>query len=92
MAYPMIQWPMFTEFRDHLVNEVGCKYSQLPGSVSVDDGEPRPIFYFERDLGDGDVRRYAVAIPDNQRLAPSVIRSICKRLAVDPAMFGLTLG
>jgi hypothetical protein len=92
VAYPMIQWPTFTEFRDRLVNEVGCKYIQLPGSITVDDGEPKPVFYFERDLGGGNYRRYVVAIPDDERLAPSVIRSICRLLAVDPAMFGLTLG
>ena len=88
----MIQWPTFAEFRGRLVDEMGCKYSQLPGSISIDDGESKPIFFFERDLGSGDVRRYAVAIPDDERLAPPIIRSICKRLAVDPAGFGLTLG
>lgn len=87
----MIQWPTFAEFRDRLVNEVGCKYSQLPASMSIHDSEPKPIFYFERDAG-GEMRRYVVAIPDDERLAPSVIRSICRRLAVDPAMFGLTIG
>ena len=87
----MIQAPTFADFRDRLVNEIGCKYSQLPGSMSINDGEPKPIFYFERDAG-GEIRRYAVAIPDDERLTPSVIRSICARLAVDPAKFGLNLG
>jgi hypothetical protein len=87
----MIQWPLFTEFRDRLLNEFECKYIQLPGAITIDDGDPKPIFYFEREAG-GEVRRYAVAIPDDERLAPSVIRSICRRLAVDPKAFGLVLG
>lgn len=91
MPYPMIQWPTFTDFRDRLIKEAGCKYLQLPASVAINEGDPNPVFYFERDF-EGEVRRYVVAIPDGERLAPSTIRSICNRLGVDPAMFGLELG
>ena len=91
MAYPMIQWPTFPEFRDRLVNEFACKYIQLPASMTINDGEPKPVFYFEREFRD-EVRRYVVAIPDDARLEPSVIRTICKRLGIDPAAFGLVLG
>lgn len=91
MAYPMIQFPTFAEFKDRLTSEFGCEYKQLPHSLAVGDGEPQPINYFERVVG-GETRRYVVFIPDDERLVPSVIRSICAALRLNPADFGLNLG
>lgn len=92
MAYPMMKhWPTFSEFRAKVVEQYGGSYKQLPGSLCINDGEPGPIFYLERESG-GAVRRYSVAIQDSEQLSPSVLRSLCKRLDIDPKDFGLTLG
>ena len=91
MPYPMIQWPRFLEFRERLVAELDCEWKTLPDSLAIGKGEPEPVNYLER-IVDGQTRRYAVFIPDNERIPPSVIRSICAQLKVDPAAFGLHLG
>jgi hypothetical protein len=51
---------------------------------------PERVKYFERHIN-GDILQCAV-IPTAERLTPSVVRSVCARLGIDPAFFGLTLG
>ena len=91
MAYPMIKWLSFVEFRSKLISEFQCKYLELPHSLAIAGSAPEPIKYFER-IVDGTPRRYAVSIADEESIPPSIIRSICARLKVDPAAFGLHLG
>ena len=91
MPYPMIPWPTFAEFRDRLVSEFQCEYKELPDSLALATNDPEPVWYFERAVGDIP-RRYAVFIADDEPVPPSVIRSICARLKVDPSAFGLHLG
>ena len=87
MAYPMVQWPTFGEFRQRLERDFGCRYV-ADGQVSV-NGDP--VARLERDLN-GSTRRYAVFYGDDERLAPSVVRSICAQLQVDSAAFGFPIG
>jgi len=87
----MMKFPTFGEFRAKVVAEFGAAYKQLPDSLCINDGEPEPVHYLERS-SNGQVRRYAVAIRDDEKLAPSVLRSLCKRLDLDPKDFGLHLG
>jgi hypothetical protein len=91
MAYPMMPWPTFADFRARLVAEFGCTYKELPGQLSVNGCDPETVCYLERKVED-EMRRYAVVLKDDERVAPSVIRSICARLELDPRKFGLTLG
>ena len=78
MAYPMMQWPAFGDFRTRLETDFGCSY--------VDDGQVvlngSRIAWLEREV-DGVFRRYAVSYHPDERLAPSVVRSICAQLRVD---------
>lgn len=86
MAYPMVQWPTFAEFRNRLERDFGCRY--VEGGEVVVNGVP--VGWLERDA-DGSTRRYAVTYSADCRLAPSVVRSICVQLQVDPEAFGLTI-
>lgn len=85
MAYPFIQWPTFGEFRARLIDEFGCEYTEI-GTVNGS-----AIGCLKRTI-DGDDLLYGVVLEDHDRLSPTVIRSICARLGVDVAAFGLTLG
>ena len=79
----MPPWLTFAELRQRLEDDFGCRYiedGQVPGSGA-------PVGWLERNVG-GAVRRYAVTYGADFRLAPSVIRSICAQLRVDPAEFG----
>jgi len=87
----MIKWPTFSDFRARLVNDFQCTYRELPGKLSVNDSAPQTICYLQREVN-GEVRRYAVALTDDERVAPSVIRSICTHLGIDTEEFGLSLG
>ena len=89
MAYPMVPWPTFSEFRERLVSEFGCRYVHVPDGQMFVNGNP--VGELERKV-DGKVRRYAVCYDDDYRIAPSVVRSICTQLHVDPDAFGMNLG
>ena len=88
MAYPMVPWPAFGEFRQRLEYDFGCRYV-TDEEVSVNGA---PIALLERDIDDGSTRRYVVTYSEDYRLAPSVVRSICSHLHVDSAVFGFTIG
>ncbi len=85
MAYPFIEWPSFGDLRQRLLDEFGCTYDRV-GTINGAD-----TWCLAR-VVDGENRRYGVMYQDHERLAPSVVRSICARLKVDPKAFGLTLG
>lgn len=91
MAYPMMKWPTFAEFRQRLEAEFNCKYRELPVKLTINGGVPEPIRYFEREV-EGEKRRFSIWYPDDERIAPHVIRAVCRRLGIEPAAFGLILG
>ena len=86
MPYPFVRWPTFGELRQKLIDDFQCRYTEVSGSVNG-----RVYGTLERTV-DGKTMRYAVPYSDGQRLAPSVVRSICAHLRVDGSAFGLTLG
>ena len=86
-AYPFMQWPTFEELRQRLLDEYGCKYVPLDGTTLNEAA----VYCLERTV-DGVVKRYGVMYESDERLAPTVVRSICHRLKVDPREFGLTIG
>jgi hypothetical protein len=87
----MIQWPTFDELRMRLQNEYACSYKELHGALSINDGEPETVRYFERTVGD-QTRRYTVNFAEDERVAPHLIRSLCDQLGIDKTAFGLVLG
>ena len=86
MAYPFIPLPKFIDFKKQLEKGFNCQFR-------VDnDGTPFPIQFFER-MVDGRKIKCAVNFENEQEvLRPSVLRSICARLKIDPKHFGLHLG
>ena len=91
MAYPFVRALTFDEFAQELATNFGCVLRESRGVLSRANGEPpERVRYFERQYN-GKVLQCAV-VPSGDRLTPSVVRSICARLAIDPDFFGLTLG
>lgn len=89
MAYPFAQCPTFREFKNILEKEFGCQFKQ---KNMLKNGEPYTILYFERSF-DGSIIQCSIdSYNDEDRIAFPVIRSVCRRLKIDPAYFGLTLG
>ena len=91
MAYPFVKFPSFGEFRKILEDEFACEYKQLDGVLVDPDGNDHDVFYFERTVGKKTLLAPA-DLSDDTILTPSVLRSICSRLAVPVERFGFTLG
>jgi hypothetical protein len=90
MPFPMIQWPMFAEFRGRLENEFSCEYKAISVKVVVNDGPPEQVRYIERTV-DGTARRHVALYDDDERISPTEMRSICAHLEIDPSTFGLAM-
>ena len=86
MAYPFVPSLPFGEFRGKLISEYACRWDVLPISYS-----PRRLGVLERDVS-GQTLDYVTDMEDADRVLPSTLRSICARLKIDPADFGLVLG
>ena len=92
MAYPFAPCPSFAELKARLAKEFDCKYLQLEAQLVDPQGHQRHVFYFERTVDGETIRVVAPDLPDDEIVIYSVTRSICNRLKVDPAAFGLDLG
>lgn len=91
MAYPFAYLHTVAELKNRLTTEFGCQCK----SETYEDaktGLTKTVFYFER-VVDGETLTYAIRfVDDAHRPLWTVIRSICDRLKIDRAAFGLTLG
>jgi hypothetical protein len=87
----MVQMPTFAEFRARLAAEFQCSWEAAPSELSVDDEPPQTVNYFKR-VVNGVTLTYSIFIGDTDRMTPTVLRSACSQLQIDPARFGLTLG
>lgn len=86
LAYPFTKLPTFFEFRERLEKDYKCKYK------IDDDKTPFPIQYFEKGSGKKKITCAVSFNNDAEILTPSVLRSICKRLKINPKHFGLLIG
>ena len=92
MPYPFTQAPTFAEFREALERDFGCEYKHVEGEIVTEGGDSFPVTYFERRV-DGGAMTAAVAFDsDDVRVQPSVVRTVCRLLKIDPSPFGLDLG
>jgi hypothetical protein len=89
LAYPFAQCPTFRELKNTLEKEFGCKFKQ---KNLVKNRDPYTICYFERIIEGNIIQCSVDSYDDEERIAFPVIRSICRRLKIDPARFGLVLG
>lgn len=76
MAYPFAQMPTWGDFRDRLVSQHGCSLK----TIQVDGAD---LPYLECNANGKVFVAVAQNLPDDQRLTPSVIRSVCARLGLD---------
>lgn len=87
MAYPFAPGRTFFDLRTELVQNFGCTWQPLPMGHS-----PRQVSVLERtDASTGAMYDAVMIANDGEMIPPSVIGSICRRLHIDPAFFGLTL-
>lgn len=82
MAYPMAPSMTCLELRRRLEEEEGAEF--------IRDDETG-LSYLQRTF-DGDVLYAPFPYPDAEMATPSVIRSTCRMLAVEPESFGFNLG
>jgi hypothetical protein len=91
-AYPFCPAPKYSALKERLQKEFNCKLIKSPHTVKDLEGNEHEIFYFERECSDRVYRAVAPDISDDTYVLYSVTRSLCRRLRIDPANFGLTLG
>lgn len=89
MPYPLIQWPTFKEFKATLEKEFDCQFKT---KKMLRNGDPYFLCYFERNFNNEIIQCSIDSYNDDERISIEVIRSVCRRLKIDPARFGLTLG
>jgi hypothetical protein len=88
MAYPFVQHPTWKQLIEQFEGQ-GVSFNKTDSQLESPEGDCESICYFEK----SGVGKYAVSFEDeNERVAPTVVRSICAALDVEPAVFGLTLG
>jgi hypothetical protein len=91
VAYPLAPSPTLAEFTQVLTGAFQCELRQLEGGLKDPAGQIHSVCYFERTV-DGERLQCVVDAEPEDRLLPSVVRNLCRRLRIDPATFGLTLG
>ncbi|TMA72130.1 MAG: hypothetical protein E6J67_20905 [Deltaproteobacteria bacterium] len=91
MPYPMVQMPTWSDFQARLTGEFKCTFGtqKFPAGTT-----PLPSVPFVARVVNGTTYRCVFDMPaaSNTRVALSVLRSICAKLRIDPAAFGLVLG
>jgi hypothetical protein len=92
VAYPFAKSPFFGEVKQRLEKEFSCKYLQVNGKIVDPEGKEHSVYYFERTVGGKTLRASAPDLTDKDYVLWSVLRSLCARLEVDAAAFGLDLG
>ncbi len=92
MAYPFAKVPLFGEVKQRFEKEFGCKYCKADGTLKGPDGKEHEVYYFERAIKGQVLRANAPDLNDKDYVLWSVLRSLCSRLQIDPATFGLDLG
>lgn len=92
MPYPFTPTCTYAVLKERLENEFKCKHLKITGTIVDLKGVEHDVYYFERDF---EGKKYRAVAPDLQPTdyaLHSVTRSLCARLRIDPAKFGLDLG
>jgi hypothetical protein len=91
-AYPFAPAPKYAALKERLQKEFGCKLLKVEEKIKDLQGVEHDVYYFERKHKGKTYRAVAPDLPDDTFVLYSVVRSLCARLRIDPANFGLTLG
>jgi hypothetical protein len=86
VAYPFVPSITFRAFRERLVAEFGCTFHTM-GGIPIAGGA---IQFLQRRVA-GQFLNVVCCVADEADVAPSVLRSVCRALRVDPAEFGFEL-
>jgi hypothetical protein len=90
LAYPFTYLQTVAEFRNRLIQEYNCQL-KTTAAKDKETGQDFNAPYMERTI-DGEVLQCSFFFEDdNERPLWSVVRSICRRLRIDPSSFGITL-
>jgi len=89
LAYPFIPLPSFDEFILKLKKKYKCEYKTF--SIKL-NGKTVKIEYFERSYYKKKIKCVVSIENKNDIIPPTLLRSICNRLKIDPKDFGLHLG
>ena len=91
MSYPFIPFPTLSELEEQL-KRFDVKKSRLV-LRHVKCAIPLVGEFYHRRLPDGPTKRTPVPpLQESDHVTPSVLRSICRNLGIDPAELGLPLG
>ena len=88
MPYPFFPLPTFAEFRKIVEEKFDCEYKSLP--IDVGEESPEIFHYLERKVN-GEMIQCVIFLKDDEVMLPSVIRSTCARLGIDPRDLGIGL-
>ena len=92
MPYPF-GFPSLAGFQRSLKEKFQCEYKTLPSKLKDEEGNEHEITYFERNFEQQKLR-CVVVLAKTEYILPSVVRSICRRLKINPKDLdiGLHLG
>lgn len=84
MPVSLARHTTFAQFRDHLLS-IGCKYGTLTNVFSS-----KALVYFENPIAGRSIPPNIVMQEhaDDDEMTPTVIRSYCDQLEIDPMEFG----
>jgi hypothetical protein len=91
-AHPFAPAPTYAALKERLQKEFNCKFVKVPSKIRDLQGVEHDVYYFEREYNGKVYRAVAPDLPDEVHLLHSVTRSLCARLHIDLAHFGLNLG
>lgn len=91
-AYPFTPTFQYAVLKERLQKEFDCKLLKLDGQIIDLKSVAHDVYYFEREVDGKKYRAVAPDLPDDEWVLYSVTRSLCARLRIDPANFGLDLG
>lgn len=95
MSYPFTPMPNFKDFKKTLEEGYGVKVEKLKGKVIKKQGDERKEYQPSQFVRKLDKRILYAHIPsyidDEYVFSPDVLASLCRKLEIDPADFGLYL-
>lgn len=89
LAYPFAPAPFFREFKERLMTEYRCVFKN---KGIIKNGEPYTIQYIERTNNNITLQCSIEHYEDDDMVILADVRSICRRLNIDPKEFGMSLG
>jgi hypothetical protein len=87
VAYPFIRFPKFADFIEDLRAEHQIDLKDLDEPLVKDETTHIAVHYLEGNV-DGKTVRYVIDVLDfDERITPSVLRSICARFKLEAESF-----